>query len=60
MICETCKGTRVIQQIYRIDVVDGEATRTYMQEVPCPTCGGCGIDYCCDPPAPEVPATTTE
>lgn len=42
MICEQCHGTKVIHQF--LSLMGGEL----WQDVPCPSCGGNGLQYCCD------------
>lgn len=40
MICERCHGERFIQ-------VHGGGDRAPLIE-PCPDCGGCGLEHCCE------------
>lgn len=46
MICNTCHGNGFLTPTPK--------TREN-QFVPCPTCGGCGVDHCCegDQPSPR-------
>jgi len=38
MICETCHGDGYVYERYTI----------WNKFVPCPECGGCGIQHCCE------------
>jgi hypothetical protein len=54
MICETCGGERTLP----VFEISGEQ----IGEIPCPTCGGCGLAHCCegDQEQPDTNATTTQ
>lgn len=58
MICQFCQGKGTVERPERIDcyidaqhAASGKSPFSYhgpLRPVPCPECGGCGINYCCE------------
>lgn len=50
MRCETCKAERVIRFIPTIALLPLYRTQAQPlpRVIPCPDCGGCGVQSCCD------------